>query len=276
MRLEHQSLRQDLDAAWCPSLGTTGLSLIDRSGRNNHGTLTNMGGQDNWRASGSGLALNLDGTDDYVTLGNKPTHDVFNAACTISFWARVNAFGGVVPLMTKGTLAGNNGLTIVSFVFSGSNYVQCNFSTGSVQNDTNCTGMVAGEWVHCLFRVGGGTRQAFTNGVQTDTRTHSAVVNSSGYDLLIGRRSGTTTYFGGQLDDIRLYKRALTLSEIRLLASRRGIGLTPLPDRAAGLPRKLFVNVGSGVWAGGDHYVRTVDGWRLGIPSVDTGAGGWK
>ena len=78
----------------------------------------------------------------------------------------------------------------------------------------------------------------------------------------------------GQLDDLRLYNRALTIAEIRLLASRRGIGLTPLPDRAAGLPRKLFVN-DAGTWRDGDAYVNTGSGWRLGIPSVNV-AGTWR
>jgi hypothetical protein len=275
MLYEYPSLRQGLVGAWCPSLGASGLSLIDRSGRNNHGTLTNMAGQDNWRASGSGVALNPDGTDDHVTLGNNAIHDVFNSACTISLWARVNSFGAVMPLMTKGTRTGNNGLTIVSFAFSGSNFIQCNFGTGIAQNDTNCTGMVVGEWFHCLFRVGGGTRQAFSSGVQTDTRTHSAVVNSSSYDLFIGRQSGTTVFFSGQLDDIRLYSRALTLPEIRLLASRRGIGLSPLPDRAAGLPRKLSVNVG-GTPRSCDAYAYDLDGKpRLATASVNVG-GVWK
>ena len=77
-------------------------------------------------------------------------------------------------------------------------------------------------------------------------------------------------------DDIRIYGRALTPAEIRLLASRRGIGLTPLPDRAAGLPRKMSVNVGAGVWKAGDQYVKTAAGWKLGITSVNTGAGGYK
>ena len=273
-RTEHSSLRQGLVGCWVPSLGASGLSLIDRSGRNNHGTLTNMGGQDNWRASGSGVALNLDGTDDNVTLGNNPRHDVFNASCTISLWARVNSFGAVLPLVTKGTRTGNNGLTIIQTLFAGTNYIQCNFGTGSAQNDTNCSGMVANEWVHCLWRIGGGTRQAFTNGVQTDTRTHSATVNSSAYDLFIGRQSGATVYFGGQLDDIRLYNRALTLAEIRLLASRRGIGLSPLPDRAAGLPRRFSVNFG-GTWRSADSYVNVAGDWRLSQPSVNVG-GTWK
>ncbi len=75
-------------------------------------------------------------------------------------------------------------------------------------------------------------------------------------------------------DDLRIYNRALTLTEIRLLASRRGIGLQPLPDRAVSLPRKLFVNVG-GTWRDGDAYVNDGGTWKLGTPFVNAG-GTWK
>jgi hypothetical protein len=76
------------------------------------------------------------------------------------------------------------------------------------------------------------------------------------------------------LDDIRIYNRALAPAEIRLLASRRGIGLQPLPDRAVSMPRKLFVNVG-GTWRNGDAYVNVGSGWRLGVPFVNDG-GTWR
>jgi tetratricopeptide (TPR) repeat protein len=41
----------------------------------------------------------------------------------------------------------------------------------------------------------------------------------------LGSLSGTGTFLNGSLDDVRLYNRSLTPSEIRLLASRRGIGI---------------------------------------------------
>jgi hypothetical protein len=78
----------------------------------------------------------------------------------------------------------------------------------------------------------------------------------------------------GAVDDIRIYNRALTPAEIRLLASRRGIGLSPLPDRGGGLPRKLSVNVG-GTWRAADAYVRTATDWRLSQASVNV-SGTWK
>jgi hypothetical protein len=75
-------------------------------------------------------------------------------------------------------------------------------------------------------------------------------------------------------DDIRLYNRALTLAQIRLLASRRGIGLTPLPDRAAGLPRTLSVNVG-GTWRAADAYVHNGTDFRLSEAKINVG-GVWQ
>jgi hypothetical protein len=40
---------------------------------------------------------------------------------------------------------------------------------------------------------------------------------------------GQQAYLQGQMDDIRIYNRTLTLPEIRQLASERGIGLQPRP-----------------------------------------------
>ena len=88
-RYEYPSLRQGLVGCWVPSLGASGLTLIDRSGRNNHGTLTNMGGQYNWQASGSGVALNFDGTNDYVSRAS--VNYVASFPFTIALWMNVSS-----------------------------------------------------------------------------------------------------------------------------------------------------------------------------------------
>jgi hypothetical protein len=280
MRAEYPSLRQGLVGAWCPSLGASGLSLIDRSGRGRHGALTNMGGQTTWAPGGGALSLQFDGTNDFVTMGNSPTYDVFNGNCTISLWTRVVSFPAAGALnrtilsIGERTATTWDGLTVSYFSFSGINYVQAAFGASGTQNDANCSGIVANTWFHCLWKIDGGNRFAFTNGILTDSRSHSATVNSSTYDLLIGRQTGTSLHLDGAIDDIRLYSRALTIAEIRLLASRRGIGLTLLPDRAAGVPRRLSVNVG-GTWRASDAYVNVGGAWKLGQASTNV-AGVWK
>jgi len=91
-----------------------------------------------------------------------------------------------------------------------------------------------------------------------------------GLQQILGSDYGSNT----SLDDVRIYRRALTAHEVRLLYSRPGIGLVPLPDRGGGLPRKLSVNVG-GTWLAADAYIRTATDWRLSQASVNVG-GTWK
>ena len=280
-RFEYPSLRQGLVFAACPSLGASGSLVVDRSGHGNHGTIFNTAGQSPWQPSGGVLGLTFDATNDYADFGTAPACDFGAGNVTISMWARIASFPGAGALnrtlLAKGT--GNsgvyNGLVIAAFSFSGINYCQCNFGVSGTQNDTNCAPLAANVWYHLCWQVNSGTRFAYLNGVQTDSRAQSGIVNTSGNNLRIGRDSSiSTTYFGGSLDDIRLYSRALTLSEIRLLASRRGIGLTPLPDRAAGLPRKLSVNVG-GTWRPADAYVNVGGAWKLAQASTNV-AGTWQ
>jgi hypothetical protein len=113
----------------------------------------------------------------------------------------------------------------------------------------------------------------FINGVRSTTAPQSVVGTFSLNSL--GRYAGNTAYlWDGYLDDIRIYDRAITPAEIRLLASRRGIGLSPLPDRAAGMPRKLSINVG-GTWRPADAYVHDGTAFRLSEAKINVG-GVWK
>jgi hypothetical protein len=264
MRFEHPSIRQGLIRAWCPSLGASGLTLIDRSGQNAHGTLTNMAGQDNWQASGSGVALNFDAVNDYVACGATLT-----GAFTHSSWFFLRSFAADSEKMIHAnTTNGNCQCPIIAPTYT------------RLQSDTAATGRnFTGtnsllRWTHvCVTRQSDNLVSVFTNGVRSTTAPQS--VTGTFTLNALGRYAGNTTrLWDGYLDDIRIYDRALSLSEIRLLASRRGIGLTPLPDRAAGMPRKLFVNVG-GTWRDGDAYVNVGGTWKLGTPFVNAG-GTWK
>jgi hypothetical protein len=55
---------------WAPALGPTGNALFDLSGRNNHGTLTNMDPATDWVGSPGGWALDFDGSDGHIHCGN--------------------------------------------------------------------------------------------------------------------------------------------------------------------------------------------------------------
>ena len=275
-RQEYSSLRQGLVGAWCPSLGASGLSFIDRSGRNNHAALTNMGGQDNWRGSGAGVALTLDGTNDFVlgtTTNGLPTG---SAARTQSVWFRMSANTNAEFLAYGGNSASGCRFALFRDTSLGIGMeISNSWATAAWTYDT--------AWHHLATSYDASVSnvtacRVFLDGVQLSVTTSSptTVINTVSTPVTLGAISGATTLYllNGQIDDARIYSRALTFAEIRLLASRRGIGLSTLPDRTAGFPRKLHVNVG-GVWKTGDAYVNTGTGWRLGIPSVNV-AGVWK
>jgi hypothetical protein len=255
--------------------------LIDRSGLNNHGTLTNMAGQDNWRANGSGVALRTDGLDDAVSVAAS-IMPLGAAPRTLACWINKpnnTTYGVMIDAGATSAMNRCMFLVIGAGGFSGLSNQTVAVEFNTVTAGTSTT-IALNQWVHLAAVVQGtmGATQIYINGspaVMNLRGTQSNAVNTTFFNSIgVFGKVATASYGEALYDDARIYNRVLTLAEIRLLASRRGIGLSPLPDRAAGLPRKLFVNVG-GTWRDGDAYVNTGSEWRLGIPSVNAG-GTWK
>jgi len=90
----------------------SGVTAFDRSGNNNNGTLANGPA----RAIGRiGQALNFDGSDDYVNLGN-PTSLQITGNLTISAWVKMAAelpVDGAYMIVAKDKNTGSNGLCIL-------------------------------------------------------------------------------------------------------------------------------------------------------------------
>jgi hypothetical protein len=274
-RHEFSSLRQGLVFAACPSLGASGLLLVDRSGRNANGTLTNMGGQSVWQPVAGAPAVTFDGTNDFSVSSDR-TGLSGNVPWSVAFWVYSSATSGTVLYSGGGSAAGLG--ILIRLSASGSML----YSAGT----TNCTignAFDSGKWTHGVFVYPGTVIREtiyYKNGVRLGTVSESPVnaanvaANYVAQSVWLGSISGTGQFLNGSLDDVRVYNRALTPAEIRLLASRRGIGLQPLPDRAGGLPRKLSVNVG-GTWRAADAYVNVGGAWKLAQAYANDG-GTWK
>lgn len=85
----YPELWRGLAGSWAPCLGPTGLTLRDWSNFKNHGTLTS-GAQFSIR-SGRNAVL-LDGSDDYVDIGNVGNRIASNDNHAISIWFSVSSF----------------------------------------------------------------------------------------------------------------------------------------------------------------------------------------
>jgi concanavalin A-like lectin/glucanase superfamily protein len=78
------------------------------------------------------------------------------------------------------------------------------------------------KWYHVMCRHDGSTMTLWVNGVQVASSPSSAPpATSAGFEFRAGgiTPAVNTWWFKGSLDDVRIYNRALSASEIKLLYS---------------------------------------------------------
>ena len=195
------ALRDGLVGVWCPSLGTTAGTLLDRSGRNNHGTLTNMDPATDWVQSGGRGALDFDGSNDEVTT---PAMMPAVAARSMSAW---------VLTRTTGTQW---------FFGSGFNAASAAFIVG-IQDAAwgvtqygafvGSTAAAANVWAHIAVVNAGTQWTIYANGIAA---TGTMTTTLAAYPVFLGSYGGGG-YWNGQIDDVAIWNRSLTPPEIRQL-----------------------------------------------------------
>ena len=217
LKFRYPQLRQGLAGAWCPSLGATGLTLPDRSVRGNHGTLTSG---PTWQASGSGIAINFDGTDDYVGLPAIASPTAF--PLTMCAWFRSTSTTLTQCIFSFGhpTLTDRHiGLYAAGATAGDPVQLFTRNSSSSVANST--TGYVTNTWTFACGVIYSNTdKRAYINGGSEATETTSVTIPTTSQNS-IGRlfRGSAANLFSGQIDDVSVFNRALSLPEINLLYS---------------------------------------------------------
>jgi hypothetical protein len=232
---------------WCPSLNPAmgGTRLWDLSKGQNWGTLTNMA-NDDWVTSGGKGALDFDNVDDYV---NVPDSEILSGIdfLTISFWANPRtlppaAQGSRMWAVTKGNTnqfeweTSINAFNNASIPYGKWAFTAYNLAASATRSRGTLADAVTGQWQHVVFTQAGrsSTPDAYYNGTLSNGATISSGTPTAGNGtapVQIGRRAiGSEKIFDGQLDDIRIYNRALTAGEVRQLW-QIGRGNIPLRRR---------------------------------------------
>ncbi|MEQ1561449.1 MAG: LamG domain-containing protein, partial [Nitrospira sp.] len=193
-----------------------GTKANDVSSNGNTGTLT---GGPTPVIGKLGQALSFDGVDDYLNT----TNTVNIAKVTISAWIKIpsipstnNTIVGFANGFNHGThdkvLYIKNDGKLYFYVYDGS------ANTTSAPSST----LPLKTWVHVVGIADGTTARTYVNGVEVGSVLSGNTYTSYGVpDIFIGApiSTGTYTYFNGQMDDVRVYNRALTVEEIKTLYS---------------------------------------------------------
>lgn len=197
----------------------TGASTADSSGNSHTGT---VGSGTSWQQGRIGdYSLEFDGVIGHVSLANASTLD--SSTYTISMW--INGDTGFSGTVFRLTNSSSNAIarskyeiqvTPTNIVFINGN------GSDSSDSDTFSTTLTAGSWWHIACTLDdNGIKACFRNGTLISTATLDIDISTNipGAALIGTARAleGNNRFFEGLIDDVRVYNRDLSESDIQEL-----------------------------------------------------------
>jgi hypothetical protein len=185
-----------LDAGFVGSYPTTASTWYDISGNDNNGSLINGPTFD------SVGAIVLDGVDDYITA---PSSSILNTLTAFTYTALLN----ISSSDTYGSIIARN--TSLVWYAGRSSVTQRLFIGGISTGDSN-TFLPSNKYTYICVTWDGTTIRYYFNGVPDGTATNtSSAFNTT--PISIGRFQ-TGEYFQGKINNVGIYNRALSQTEI--------------------------------------------------------------
>ena len=204
-----QAADPDLVGHWTFDEGS-GTTAFDSSGNGNDGIFN---GDPQWVPGKLGGALEFNG-DDYLDCGNDPSLEIRDAI-TITFWFQVEAFeNSWEAFLSKGDSAyrASRGGGSGDGTHLGISGTGAGGGNGWFNGPTIITG---GDWHHFAGTYDGAEGRIYVDGVLDASTPASGQINIEPENFWIGNNSqNTSRQLHGLLDDVRLYKRALTDVEV--------------------------------------------------------------
>ena len=172
-------------------------------------------------------AMSFDGIDDYLNLGSAQLIST-NTPFTISMWFRS---GGLSPSNDFDMIFSTKTNQVQNWRFGISNYagfsdITFGSSANFISAKTGSVGLVSNTWYNLIIVYNGTNANSLTSYKLYLSGAEKSLSASSPYGVetgntYIGRSTGGY-YFNGSIDEVAIWNRSLTLSEITELY-RRGI-----------------------------------------------------
>ncbi|MEO8426683.1 MAG: LamG-like jellyroll fold domain-containing protein, partial [Verrucomicrobiota bacterium] len=196
----------------------SGLTALDSSGNNNDGALLNG---PVWATGTFGGALRFDGdntigSNDYVDLGNSASLNP-PSQITLSAWVNPATLANTVAIITK---MGGDSSSLRQYLLRIQFDGRVRF--GVANTVLNGTAIVpVNTWTLITGTYDGAQLKIYINGVLDASLNKTGGMSNNGLNARIGGRepSPAPLTFNGRLDDVRLYNRALTQTEVQALLS---------------------------------------------------------
>jgi fibronectin type 3 domain-containing protein len=214
-----------------------GTTLADTSGNGNTGTITGA----TWTAAGKyDSALTFDGVNDWVTVPDANSLDL-TTAMTLEAWVRPTLLTSWRTVLFK-EQTGN----LTYGLYGNTSATRPNgqvFVAGTDRNVNGSAALVVNTWAHLAVTYDGAQLRLFVNGTQAGALAQTGPIVTSTGVLHIGGNAIWNEWFAGQIDEVRIYNRALTQAQIQTDMATS----IATPDTAApGAPSNLAATGGVG------------------------------
>ncbi|MBU0536744.1 MAG: right-handed parallel beta-helix repeat-containing protein, partial [Nanoarchaeota archaeon] len=189
---------------------TEGNRTYDFSGNNNHGIPNGA----IWNATGGhdGFgAYEFYGNNDYVVVEHSDKLVTENAF-TIMGWFYLNTHRNWNGLITKT----NSGIAAPYDMWVNSAGTLTFFTGNGAVYDAISTSVNIKTWYHVAGVYDGTDFYLYINGVEKSSKVAPAVADA-GTNFMVGSRNDLVTDMDGNIDDVRVYNRSLSVNEILLI-----------------------------------------------------------
>ncbi|HLA71165.1 MAG TPA: Ig-like domain-containing protein [Steroidobacteraceae bacterium] len=189
-----------------------GPTVTDRSGNGNNGTLVSGTA---WSTTAKfGAAASFDGTNDRIDVADSNTLDL-TAGMTLEAWVRPTANSSYRTIVLKevpGELAYSLYAADSDHGARSSGWIRVANVSRFADGTSN---LPLNVYSHIAVTFNGAALVFYVNGVQTRSTAVAGNIQTTSLPLRIGGNTIWGEFFQGQIDEVRVYNRALLQSEIQ-------------------------------------------------------------
>ncbi len=156
-------------------------------------------------------ALDFDGSNDYISI---PSSNSLNPErITMEAWVNPNSYsnnGNIIrKRYTEQYILRFYGTTgrVRGYVYVNGGWRACTSSIGATAG--------LNQWSHIVSTYDGNEIKVYVNGIESPPCSYAGIINSGSGDLRIGAYSASSERFKGMIDEVRIYGRALSSTEVK-------------------------------------------------------------
>ncbi len=190
--------------------GSSTAEVLDSSASSIEGDMVNMD-QQSATAGKMGQGLKFDGSNDSIVMS--PV-SLVSSTFTASLWAKIPTTGTGAGYLFDYRL--NNSLIAFRGDVFNDIFIRDASSNTPTPSQPSVTYPKDNQWHHYVITADGTNVVSFKDGVQISTNSFSSSISASS-ELSIGRTGAGGLWASASIDDVRVYNRALSASEVTRL-----------------------------------------------------------